>query len=142
MAEASVGDTVRVAYEGRLDDGTVFDESPEGEPLEFTLGADEVIDGFEQSVAGMEPGDTKTVTLDPDEAYGARDEDLVFTVSRDQLPGELEPEVGDPLEVRPPEGDAFEVHVADLNEDRVVLDANHPLAGRPLTFDLELVDIV
>lgn len=142
MAEASVGDTVRVSYEGRLDDGTVFDQSPDGEPLEFTLGADQVIQGFERSVAGMEPGQSKTVTLDPDEAYGDRDEDLVFTVDREQLPGDLDPEVGDPLEVRPPEGDAFEVHVADLNDDRVVLDANHPLAGRALTFDLELVEIV
>lgn len=142
MAEASVGDTVRVSYEGRLDDGTVFDSTGDGDPLEFTLGTDEVIQGFEQAVAGMAPGDSKTVTLDPDEAYGDRDEDLVFVVEQEQLPEDLDPEPGDRLQVRPPEGDSFEVHVVDVGEDRVVLDANHPLAGRELTFDMELEEIV
>lgn len=142
MAEASVGDTVRVSYEGRLDDGTVFDSSLEGDPLEFTLGTDEVIQGFEQAISGVESGQSKTVTLDPDEAYGDRDEDLVFTVEREQLPEDLDPDVGDRLQVRPQEGDAFEVHVADVGDDRVVLDANHPLAGRELTFEIELVEIV
>lgn len=142
MAEASVGDTVRVSYEGRLDDGTVFDSSLAGDPLEFTLGTDEVIQGFEQAISGMESGQSKTVTLDPDEAYGDRDEDLVFTVEREQLPEDLDPDVGDRLQVRPQEGDAFEVHVADVGDDRVVLDANHPLAGQELTFEIELVEIV
>lgn len=142
MAQASPGDTVRVEYTGKLSDGTVFDSSEDRDPLEFTLGAEQVIDGFERAVEGLSPGDTTTAKLDPDNAYGERDEELLFRVERSELPEDMEPQVGDTLEVRPQQGSAFDARVADVAEDSVLLDANHPLAGHELTFDIELVDIV
>lgn len=140
MPKAAIGDTVKVHYTGTLEDEQVFDSSEGRDPLEFTLGSGEVIPGFEEAVVGMSPGDEKEATLDPDEAYGKRRDDLVFSVGRDQLPEELEPERGQRLEMR--QGDqTFPVVITGVSDSQVELDANHPLAGRELTFRIELVDI-
>lgn len=139
--EATSGDTVSVHFTGKLEDGTVFDTSREGDPLQFEVGADEVIDGFDRAVHGMEVGDTVDAQLEPGEAYGERDDELVFPVSREQLPDGFEPEVGDELAVEIDDGREVPGRVAEVAEDSVTLDLNHPLAGRPLTFEIELVEI-
>ncbi len=142
MAQAKEGDTVKVHYTGKLEDGTVFDTSSDRAPLEFTIGGGQIIRGFEQAVVGMEPGDTKTATIPPEEAYGPRREDMTLTVEREQFPEEINPEPGQQLQVQQPDGRAAVVVVSDVSESTVTLDANHPLAGQPLTFDIRLVDIV
>lgn len=140
MAQAKPGDTVRVHYTGRLDDGTVFDSSRDRDPLEFKLGEGQVIPGFENAVSGMAAGDEQTVKIPPDNAYGEKREDLVFAVPRDQFPPDIEPEVGQQLQVQ--QGDQVAVvRVADISDEGVMLDANHPLAGKELIFDVELVEV-
>jgi FKBP-type peptidyl-prolyl cis-trans isomerase 2 len=142
MVQAKEGDTVRVHYTGKLKDGTVFDTSGDRAPLEFTIGGGQVIPGFEQAVVGMEPGETKTATIPPEEAYGPHREDMVLTVDRDLFPEEINPEPGQHLQVQQPYGRAAIVVVSEVSESTVTLDANHPLAGQPLTFDIQLVDLV
>lgn len=142
MAQAKEGDTVRVHYTGRLDDGAEFDSSRGRDPLEFTIGEDEVISGFEQAVVGMNAGDEKTTTIAADNAYGPRDEKKVMVVDRDELPEDMPVKVNDRLRVRQPDGETFVVTVTDVTDATVTLDANHPLAGRDLTFDIQLVEIV
>lgn len=141
MAAAKQGDTVKVHYIGKLEDGTVFDTSREREPLEFTIGEGQVIPGFEAAVVGMEAGKTRSTTVPPDQAYGERRTDRILTVERDQFPDDLDPQVGQQLEVRQPDGQAVPVTVARVSDADVTLDANHPLAGRELTFEMELVEI-
>lgn len=141
MATASDGDTVTVHYTGKTEDGTVFDTSEDSEPISFEVGADEVIPGFEEAVVGLEPGETETATLPPEQAYGPRSEEHVVPVPREELPGELDPEVGDDLQLRLEDGQTAAARVTDTDEDTVTLDLNHPLAGRELTFDLKLVSI-
>lgn len=141
MEQARTGDTVRVHYTGKLDDGSVFDSSRGRDPLEFTLGEGQVIAGFDQALQGMEPGAEKTVTIPADQAYGGRREDLLFVVPREMLPTELNPEPGQQLQMTQ-DGQVTVVTVVDISDRGVVMDANHPLAGRDLTFDLELVEIV
>lgn len=140
MAQAQAGDTVRVHYTGRLTDGTVFDSSQGRDPLEFTLGEGQVIPGFDEAVSGMAPGDERTITIPADQAYGPRRDDLVFPVPREQFPAELEPEVGQQLQMSQGNQVAI-VTVREVSPEAVTLDANHPLAGSDLTFDLELVEI-
>jgi peptidylprolyl isomerase len=140
MQSATSGDTVRVHYTGKLDDGSVFDSSEGRDPLEFQLGGGQVIPGFEQAVEGMSPGDERSVTIAADEAYGPRRDELVLVVPRAELPAEMQPEVGQQLQLSQ-EGQSFIVTVADVNESEIILDANHPLAGEALTFELQLVDI-
>lgn len=140
MRKASSGDTVQVHYTGKLDDGSVFDSSRAREPLEFTVGSGQVIAGFDDAVTGMAPGDEKTVRIPAEEAYGARRDDLRFTVGREQFPDDLDPEVGQQLQMSQ-DGQVAVVTVAAVSGEGVTLDANHPLAGRDLTFDLELVGI-
>ncbi len=142
MAQAKEGDTVRVHYTGKLGDGTVFDTSDESEPLEFTIGKGQIIPGFEQAVVGMKPGETKTTTIPPEEAYGSRREDMTLTVDRGQFPEEIKPEPGQQLQIQQPDGRAAIVVVSGVSESTVTLDANHPLAGQPLTFEIRLVDVV
>ena len=142
MAEAKQGDTVRIHYTGKLDDGTVFDSSEGREPLEFTLGAEEVIPGFEKAVLGMSPGETRTATIKPDEGYGDFQDDMVFQVDRDRLPSDMTPEIGTELRVRTPDDSMIPVIIVDVQDDKVTIDANHPLAGRDLVFDITLVEIV
>jgi peptidylprolyl isomerase len=139
MSEAQKNDTVQIHYTGKLNDGTVFDSSRDGDPLQFTLGANQVIPGFENAVVGMEVGDSKTVEIPVDQAYGERREDLVLEVTLDQFPAA--PEIGQRFELRTQSGQAIPATVAAVNDSHATLDANHPLAGQPLTFDLELVAI-
>ncbi|NLA38754.1 MAG: peptidylprolyl isomerase [Methanomicrobiales archaeon] len=142
MAQAKEGDTVRVHYTGKLEDGTIFDTSSEGSPLEFTIGEGEIIPGFEQAVIGMEPGEAKTARIPPEKAYGLHRDDMTLTVDRDQFPDDINPEPGQQLQIQQPgEGTAI-VTISDVSESTVTLDANHPLAGQPLAFDIHLVDIV
>ncbi|MEZ4425197.1 MAG: peptidylprolyl isomerase [Gemmatimonadota bacterium] len=141
MAQAKKGDVVHVHYTGRLQDGTVFDSSQQRDPLQFQVGAGQVIPGFESAVEGMEEGETRTATIEALNAYGPRNEDMMLTVPREQLPDGLEPEVGASLQVSTTEGQVYPVRIAELQEQTVVLDANHPLAGEDLTFDIELVRI-
>ncbi len=143
MAAVKAQDQVKVHYTGKLDDGSTFDSSEGKDPLEFTVGSGQVIPGFDKAVEGMEVGDTKSVTMKPEEAYGPRMEELVQEINRSMLPEDLEIEKGTQLMARMPEtGDPVVFHVADLQGDNVTLDANHPLAGQQLTFDIQLVDIV
>lgn len=142
MASAAHGDTVRVHYTGKLDDGSVFDSSRGGEPLEFTIGSGQVISGFDQAVTGLDVGQSRTVRMEAAEAYGERDEDLVLEVGRDMLPSDLEPKVGESLMMQEPGGGVLQVVVTEVSDTAIVLDANHPLAGKALTFDVELVEIV
>lgn len=141
MSTAKQGDTVQVHYKGTLQDGTVFDTSEGREPLAFTIGSGEVIEGFEKAVDGMQVGETKMARLDVDEAYGDRNDELELEVPREQLPDGLDVDVGTPLQLQQPDGRAVPVTVTALDEENVTLDANHPLAGQPLQFELTLVDI-
>ena len=141
MSTAKQGDTVQIHYTGTLEDGTVFDSSEGRDPLSFTLGHGQVISGFEEAALGMEVGETKTTHIEVDDAYGERRDDLVLEVPREQLPSELEVDVGTPLQLQQPDGQAVPVTVTALDESTVTLDANHPLAGQALTFELTLVDI-
>lgn len=140
MAQATAGDTVRIHYTGRLADGSIFDSSTGNEPLSFTLGEGEVIPGFERAVMGMEPGQQQTVTIPSDEAYGSLREDLILDVPRTQFPPDLKPEVGQQLQMQQ-DGQAFVVTVHAVSDEAVTLNANHPLAGEDLTFELTLVEI-
>ncbi len=141
MAAVKAGDTVKVHYTGKLEDGTVFDSSAEREPLEFTVGSNSIIPGFEQAMLGMTLGDSKTITIPSAEAYGPHDEKMVFQVQRDQLDPSVKPEVGQQLQVHRDDGEAFVVKVVEIAEEGVKLDANHPLAGMDLIFDIELLEI-
>jgi peptidylprolyl isomerase len=140
MAAAKDGDTVRVHYTGKLDDGSVFDSSVEREPLEFELGSGQVIAGFDDAVRGMAPGEECSVTIPSEQAYGERRDELMMVVPRGDLPVEIDPQVGQQLQLS--QGDqSFIVTIAALDDAEVVLDGNHPLAGADLTFELKLVDI-
>lgn len=141
MSEAKAGDTVRVHYTGKLKDGTVFDSSADREPLEFTLGEGQVIPGFEKAVAGMTPGDSKTAVIASGEAYGPHVPEMVMDVPKNQLPDDFDPEIGQRLELQRSDGKTFVVEVTGVSDSGVTMDANHPLAGKDLTFDIELVGI-
>jgi len=150
MAQAKEGDRVKVHYTGRLDDGTVFDSSECKEdecgcghdPMEFTIGSGEVIPGFDKGVIGLEVGASKTVHIPVEEAYGERIEEMVAQVPRGDLPPEIKPEIGAQLEVTQEDGQIFQVLVTDMNDETITIDANHPLAGQALNFDLRLVEIL
>lgn len=141
MSAAEHGNTVLVHYTGRLDDGSIFDSSVERDPLEFTLGEGQVIPGFENAVIGMETGESKTVLIDCLEAYGPRFEEMVQTVERSQIPADIPLEIGAQLQAHHPQGGALILTVTDLTDTLVTLDANHPLAGQNLTFEIELLEI-
>lgn len=141
MSQAQNGSTVKVHYTGTLEDGTQFDSSHGRDPLELTIGEGTVIPGFEASIVGMEPGDTKQVKLEPHEAYGDRHEQLVQTIQRSQIPPELELQVGQQLQAKGPDGNVVVVTVSDLADDTVTLDGNHPLAGKTLNFEIEMVEV-
>ena len=142
MAEAQAGDLVKVHYTGRLADGTIFDTSMEREPLEFTLGEGELIPGFEQAVLGMTTGESRTATILADQAYGPHRAERVIDVERHHLPSDLQPELGQRLQMTRPDGTTINVVVTTITETQVTLDANHPLAGHDLIFDLILVEIL
>lgn len=140
MSKAKDGDTVRVHYTGRLTDGTIFDSSIEGEPLEFTIGDGRIIHGFENAVVGMRVGESKSVEIAPEDGFGPRRYEMVMQVNRGKFPRELELYEGQQLQVQR-EDEIFPVTVMQVGEEVVTLDANHPLAGRDLRFDIELMDI-
>ncbi|NIR53116.1 peptidylprolyl isomerase [candidate division KSB1 bacterium] len=142
MAQAKQGDTVKVHYTGKLQDGTVFDSSVDKEPLTCTIGDGQVISGFEQAIVGMNPGDSKTTEVSADDAYGQHLDDLVMEVGRDELPEDIDPEVGQRLVGMQGDGKKIVFTVTEMSDKSVTLDANHPLAGQDLTFDLELLEIV
>lgn len=142
MAEAKRGDTVRVHYTGTLTDGTEFDSSRDRDPLEFKLGEGSVIPGFEKAIEGMAEGDTQKVTLASGEAYGEHDQRLVHSVERTRVPSEVELEVGTRLQAVGPNNETVALTVTALDAETVTLDANHPLAGKALEFEIELVEIV
>ena len=142
MERAEAGDAVRVHYTGRLEDGTVFDTSAGKEPLEFTIGAGMVMPGFEAAVVGMSAGEAKTVTIPPEEGYGPRREELVMEVDRGCVPQEYEPVAGQTIQIGQSKERMLQVVVSEVTEDRIVLDANHPLAGKTLVFEMEMVEIL
>ena len=134
------GTTVKVHYKGTLNDGAVFDSSEGREPLEFQVGTGQVIQGFDAAVQTMETGTSKTITIPCAEAYGDVVPELIATVPQTQFPEEIQPEVGQTLELQSPQGN-LPVRVMEINEEGVLLDGNHPLAGQDLTFELTLVDV-
>ncbi len=138
---AKKGDTVKVHYTGTLEDGTVFDSSRERDPLEFTIGEGQLIPGFEQTVIGMTVSESRNTKILAADAYGAYREDLVLVVGRDRFPPDMQPEVGLQLEVRRPDGLTQMFIIRETSEASVTLDANHPLAGHDLFFDIELMQI-
>ena len=141
MASLKTGDTVKVHYTGTLDDGRVFDTSREREPLLFKVGEGQIIPGFEQGVVGMEEGETRDIEVDPEDAYGPRREELVLEVPTGEFPEHITPEVGMQLQIKQQDGTPFGVVVTDVADEAVTLDANHPLAGQTLYFQVELVEI-
>lgn len=141
MAQAKQGDSVSVHYTGRLEDGTVFDSSQDREPIAFTLGEGRVIAGLEEAVQGMEVGDIKTAVIPSQAAYGERQDELVLKIPRTQFPQHIDPEPGQRLQMQTQEGQAVPVVITDVGEEVVEIDANHPLAGANLVFDIELVRI-
>jgi peptidylprolyl isomerase len=141
MSVAKKGDQVKVHYTGKLADGTVFDSSKDREPLAFELGAGMMIEGFDKAVTGMEIGQSKTAEIPSAEAYGEHREDMVVTVPRTQLPEDMEPEIGQQLGMQQPNGQQVPVIVTKVETESIEIDANHPLAGKDLIFDLELVSI-
>ena len=141
MSKVKDGDTVKVHYTGKLEDGTVFDSSKEDEPLELTIGAGNVIEGFEKGVIGMERGSSKTVTIPPEEAYGSMNEELVAKVKKENFPENITPVIGEQLQLKQQDGNIVNVTITEIEGDTVILDANHPLSGKTLIFDIELVEI-
>lgn len=141
MTQAKNGNEVSVQYKGTLDDGSVFDQSRPDQPLKFTVGGGQVIPGFDKAVEGMNVGESKTITLAANDAYGAHRDDLVLKVDRNRVPKEFDIEVGQRYQMEKESGEKFKVTVIDVTDDSVTLDANHPLAGHDLTFEIKLVDV-
>ncbi|WP_343672258.1 peptidylprolyl isomerase [Chitinophaga sp.] len=142
MQAVKNGDTVRVHYHGRLTNGTTFDSSEGRDPLEFQVGAGMVIKGFDSGVVDMKPGDKKTLNIPVEEAYGPKNEELIMDFPKQNIPEDLNPQVGMELQMSNPQGQVFPVKVTAISSEFITLDANHPLAGEPLVFDIELVEIV
>jgi peptidylprolyl isomerase len=142
MTQAKIGDKVKVHFKGYLEDGTVFGSTTDEEPFEFTLGEKNMLPGFENAVVGMRAGETKTISLPPQDAYGAYNEKLVSVMERSGFPQEIDIEIGKRLRVRTQDGNHRMVTVKDVTEDSIVLDENDPLAGKTLTFKIELVEII
>jgi len=142
MTKAKTGDRVRVHFEGYLEEGTVFGSTIGDEPFEFTIGEKNMLPGFENAVIGMQKGDTKTITLPPEEAYGSPKEELVSVMQRSGFPKEIDLEIGKRLRVRTQDGRYTMVTIKDFTEDSIVLDENDPLAGKTLTFKIELVEVL
>lgn len=141
MTQVKPGDTLHIHYKGTLEDGSVFDSSEGRDPLTFTLGAGQIIPGLEAGMTGMEVGDKRTVKVEPADAYGDYDPARLQAVDRTAVPDHIPTEPGTPLQVQTQDGQALNVTVAEVTETEVILDANHPLAGKTLTFDVELLEI-
>jgi peptidylprolyl isomerase len=141
LSKVKDGATVKVHYTGTLENGEVFDSSENREPLEFTLGQGQLIPGFEKAVTGLDVGESTTVDIPSAEAYGEAREDLIITVPKNQLPDDIEPQIGMQLQVNQPDGQPVPVRITEIGEEELTLDANHPLAGQDLTFKIELVEV-
>ncbi len=141
MTQVKSGDTVRIHYTGTLSDGATFDSSAGRDPLEFTVGSGQIIPGLDAALPGMAVGDKKTVEVPCADAYGEADPNAMQSVPRGEIPDHIPLDLGTQLQVQTPQGQTLQVTVAQVDEEKVVLDANHPLAGKDLTFDIELVEI-
>ena len=141
MSQAKTGDTVKIHYTGTLEDGTEFDSSSGRDPIEFQLGSGQVITGFDKAVEGMEVGEKKTVNIPPEDAYGEPNDEMVMDVPRSALPEDLEPKEGMGLQARQQDGQVVNFTITAVADDKITVDGNHPLAGKPLSFDIELVSI-
>jgi peptidylprolyl isomerase len=141
MSKAKSGDTVRVHYTGKLEDGTQFDSSAGKDPLEFSIGAGEVLPAFDSAVEGMAIGDSKSVNIEAAEAYGRRHEQLIQDVPREHLPDDMQPAVGMQLQAQGQDGQPIKLVVTEVKKETITVDGNHPLAGKDLDFDIKLVDI-
>ena len=139
---AAAGSKVKVHYTGTFDDGEVFDSSREREPMEFEVGAQQVIPGFDQALVGMKPGESKSVRIPEEEAYGPYNPEMIMEVAPDQFEAGMKVEIGQQFQVEMGEGNPVVLMVKDVRDDKVVLDANHPMAGKTLNFEIELVEIV
>ena len=142
MTQARNGNTVKLSVTGKLEDGTVFAASNESAPIEFTLGEGQVLPGIEEAAEGMAAGETKTVQVPAEQAYGARRDDLMQEIPREYLPEDLSPEVGQRLQIEQTNGDNVTASVIEVTQESITIDANHPLAGQDLTFDIEMLEIV
>jgi peptidylprolyl isomerase len=142
MQQVKSGDKIKVHYHGKLTTGETFDKSEGREPLEFEVGSGMVIKGFDDGVTGMAVGDKKSISIPFNEAYGPKNPDMIIDMPKDRFPKDMEIEVGMPLAMSDEQGNQHQVVVTEIKEDVVMLDANHPLAGQDLVFDLELVEIV
>jgi FKBP-type peptidyl-prolyl cis-trans isomerase 2 len=142
MQQVQNGDKVRVHYHGKLRSGETFDSSEGRDSLEFTVGSGQVIKGFDDGVRGMSPGQKKTVEIPVVDAYGEKNEEMIIEFPKNQFPPDMKPEVGMQLMMNNGQGQSFPVNIVEVKEETVLLDANHPLAGQDLIFDLELVEIV
>ena len=141
MTVAANGNTVKIHYKGTLEDGSVFDTSEGRDPLEFKIGSGQVIVGFEEAVSGMSVGEKKSVTIPVDKAYGPRNEELVIAAPKEHVPADIKPEVGQKLQMGGPNGELVMVTVVEVTDTHIKLDANPPLAGEDLNFDIELVEV-
>lgn len=141
MQQVKSGDTVKVHYHGKLTDGTTFDSSEGREPLEFKVGTGQVIKGFDDGVTGMEVGQKKTITIPVDDAYGPKDDNMVVEFPKSNFPDDLQPEIGMQLNMTNGSGQVIPVTIVEILDESIILDANHPLAGQELVFDLELMNI-
>ena len=142
MKQAKQGDTVKVHYTGKLEDGMVFDTSIGKQPLEFTIGDGKILPDFEKAIIGMQPGDKKTIHIKAENAYGQSREDMIIKVDKKHLPENIEPKVGLNLQIKQENDQVVIVTIKEIGDTTITLDANHPLAGKDLTFELELVEIV
>ena len=142
MVQARMNDKVKVHYSGTLSDGTIFDSSLEREPFEFTIGQGMVVPGFENGIVGMNEGETKTVSISADDAYGPYKDDLVGVIDKSRIPEDIDLDVGMVLQMRSPEGGITNVTVADISDAGVTIDLNHPLAGKDLIFEIKLLEVL
>jgi peptidylprolyl isomerase len=141
MAQARTGDKVKIHYTGKLTDGTVFDTTSERGPMEFTIGEGRLIPDFEQAVIGMTPGESKSFQVASENAYGPHRDEMVMTIARKDIPEGLNPQVNQKLQVQQSDNQPFVVTVTEVSEEGITLDANHPLAGKDLVFDIQLAEI-
>lgn len=142
MAQAKEGDTVKVHYTVKLGDGTIIGSTIDQQPLQFTIGDGQILPGFEQAVIGMNPGESKTIEVPADQAFGPHLDEMVVVLDRAQLPSDFDPKIGDQVQFRQVDGQIITVLVTDVSALSVTLDANHPLAGRDLTFDIQFIEAV
>ncbi len=142
MTQAKYGDVVKVHYKARTDEQIIFDSSAQANPLQFKIGDEQIIPAFEEAIIGMNAGDSKTINIHSNEAFGPYLNELISTVEKNQLPPNLELEVGQQLQIQQPDGQILLVKVLDMSASTVTFDANHPLAGKDLIFDIQLVEII